>query len=81
MMKKIEKAFNFITFDASKMLLFIIGFATIVCASYIHLDIICIFDINQLSIIKFSHLANSILKIVYGLLHDSCHKYHHQHHS
>ncbi len=57
------------------MLLYVVGFVTIVCAFYIHLDLIGTYDINQLSIIKFSHLANSILKIVYGFLHGSCHKY------
>jgi hypothetical protein len=74
-MKKRDETFNLTTFDASKMLLYVVGFVTIVCAFYIHLDLIGTYDINQLSIIKFSHLANSILKIVYGFLHGSCHKY------
>jgi hypothetical protein len=64
-MMKREETFNLTTFDASKLLLFIIGFATIVCALYIHLDIICICDINQFNIIKISHLADFVLKIVW----------------
>lgn len=80
-MKKRDETFNMTTFDASKMLLYVVGFVTIVCALCIHLDIIGMYDINQLSIIKISRLVDSIKNILHGFLHGSCHKYHDQHHS
>ncbi len=76
-MRRRDETFNLTTVDASKLLLYVVDFVTIVCAFYIHLDLIGIYDINQLNIIKFSHLVDSIKKIVYGFLHGSCDKYHH----
>jgi len=38
---------------------------------YIHLNLICICDINQLNFIKFLDFLDSIYTIVYGFLHVS----------